>query len=163
MTVKTSDQIWADPSLTTRPSYPDALATGYGAGLAQAPLLHDPDRAAQEISQAVATATGGQIPQLLPPGSLSDTGWVLTDALYLHAAWAAPFQASQTQPAPFTTAAGRQVSVPFMNGGQFHVTSAASAADFTGLSPQACCIALVRHAATLQVGEQGTVANPAAA
>ena len=35
------------------------------------------------------------------------------------------------------------------------------AADFGGLSPQACCIGLVEHAATLQVGEQGTVASAA--
>jgi len=37
------------------------------------------------------------------------------------------------------------------------------AADFSGLSPQACCIGLVEHAATLQVGEQGTVASAATA
>ncbi len=36
-------------------------------------------------------------------------------------------------------------------------------ADFTGLSPQACCIGLVKQAATLQVGEQGTVASAATA
>jgi serine protease inhibitor len=246
VTVETSDQAWADPSLATRPAYLNAVATGYGAGLARAPLLSNPDRAAQEISQAVSTATRGQIPQLLPPGSLPDIGWVLTDALYLHADWAAPFQASLTSPAPFATAAGQQVGVPFMNGGQFRTdhadgwtgvwlpyrggrlgllallppagaagcampsaaglgamtaqltrttgigqtTSAValpkvkladttsmksllaalgmglaftSAADFTGLSPQACCIGLVQHAATLQVGEQGTVASAATA
>ena len=32
-------------------------------------------------------------------------------------------------------------------------------ADFTGLSPQACCIGFVQHAATLKVAEQGTVAS----
>jgi serpin B len=37
------------------------------------------------------------------------------------------------------------------------------AADFTGLSPQACCIGLVEHAATLDVGEKGTVASAATA
>jgi serpin B len=37
------------------------------------------------------------------------------------------------------------------------------AADFAGLSPQACCIGLVEHAATLKVGEQGTVASAATA
>ena len=37
------------------------------------------------------------------------------------------------------------------------------AADFTGLSPQACCIGLVEQAATLRVGEQGTVASAATA
>ena len=38
-----------------------------------------------------------------------------------------------------------------------------AAADFAGLSPQACCIGVVEHAATLQVGEQGTVASAATA
>jgi serpin B len=37
------------------------------------------------------------------------------------------------------------------------------AADFTGLSRQACCIGLVEHAATLDVGEKGTVASAATA
>jgi serpin B len=37
------------------------------------------------------------------------------------------------------------------------------AADFTGLSPQACCIGLVEQAATLRVGEKGTVASAATA
>jgi serpin B len=37
------------------------------------------------------------------------------------------------------------------------------AADFTGLSTQACCIGLVEHAATLDVGEKGTTASAATA
>jgi serpin B len=36
-------------------------------------------------------------------------------------------------------------------------------ADFSGLSPQACCIGFVQQAATLQVGEKGTVGAAAAA
>ena len=38
-----------------------------------------------------------------------------------------------------------------------------SSADFTGLSDKACCIGFVQQAATLQVGEKGTVAAAAAA
>jgi serpin B len=34
-------------------------------------------------------------------------------------------------------------------------------ADFTGISPKACCIGFVQHAATLQVSEKGTVASAA--
>jgi serpin B len=245
--LEASDQVWADPTLQTRRSYLNAVATGYDAGVAQAPLLSSPDRAAQEINQAIAAATRGQIPQLLSPGSLNNIGWVLTDALYLRAAWATPFQASQTVPGPFTTAAGQQATASFMNGGQYRTVSAAgwtavrlpyrggklamvallppsgaggcetpaasalgamtarlaagstagpvqtqsvslprvnlggqasmkglltelgmgvaftTSADFTGLSPQACCIGLVKQAATLQVGEQGTVASAATA
>jgi len=247
VTVDTSDQVWADPSLITQRSYLNAVATSYDAGVAHVPLLRSPDQAAQEISQAIATATHGQIPQLLPPGSLQDIGWVLTDALYLKAAWATPFQASQTGPGPFTTARGQTVSARYMNGGPYPTASAGGwtavwlpyrggrlammallppagaggcampaaaqlramtatvatggtagaaldrdvalpkvtvadkvsmrglltqlgmgvaftgAADFAGLSPQACCIGLVEQAATLQVGEKGTVASAATA
>ncbi len=248
VTLAESDQVWADPALRTRPNYLNALATSYGAGVGQVPLLRRPDQAAQEINQAVATATRGEIPQLLSPGSLRNIGWVLTDALYLHAAWATPFQASQTSSGPFTTAAGHQVSANYLRGVDYRTARASDwtavslpyrggklamvallpsasaggcpmpdpaalsaitsrlaapgpagpgggpdrtaialpkvnlssrasmgsiltelgmgvafsqSADFTGLSPQACCIGLVEHAATLRVGEQGTVASAA--
>jgi serine protease inhibitor len=36
-------------------------------------------------------------------------------------------------------------------------------ANFSGLSPSACCIGLVEHAATLAVAEKGTVASAATA
>jgi serine protease inhibitor len=251
VTVAGSDQVWADPSLQTLRSYLNAVATGYGAGLRRVPLLHDPGQAARQIDSSIAAATRGQIPRLLSPDSLGGIGWVLTDALYLHAAWAAPFQASQTSSGPFTTAAGRQVSVKFMHGGDFRTFRAGGwtgvsipyrggklamvallpaadtggcpmpaaaalramtarlaprdsaswplgplsrhgvalpkvtlssrvgmkgllsrlgmgiafspVADFAGLSPQACCIGLVQQAATLRVGEKGTVASAATA
>jgi serpin B len=247
VTLAASDQVWADPTLKIRPSYLNAVATGYDAGVAQVPLLSSPDRATQEIDQAIATATRGQIPQLLSPESLNGIALVLTDALYLRAAWATPFQASQTASGPFTTAAGQQAAVSFMNGGQYRTASAAgwtavrlpyrggklamvallppsgaagcatpapsvlgamtarltagraagpvqtrsvswprvdlggqvslkglltelgmgvaftASADFAGLSPQPLSIGLVQQAATLQVGEQGTVASAATA
>ena len=246
VTLDASDQVWADPSLPTERSYLNAVATGYDAGLAKAPLLTDPEQARQEINQAIATATRGQIPHLLASGSLDNhIGWVLTDALYLHAAWATPFDPNETGPAPFTTAAGRPVTAQFMLGGQYRAVSTGGwtavwlpyrggklameallppggpagctlpaaaalgamtsrlasgqpgtltrsvsfpkvnlatqlsmkpvltrlgmgvaftpAADFTGLSQQACCIGLVEHSATLDIGEKGTVASAATA
>ena len=87
--------------------YLNDVATGYGAGVAQVPLLSDPGRAAQEISQAVAAATRGRIPHLLPPGSLNDIGGC-SPCLDLNAAWSTPFDAADTRPGPFTTAAGRR-------------------------------------------------------
>ena len=244
VTLNTSDQVWADPGLVTERSYLNAVATGYDAGVAQAPLLQHPEQARQEINQAIATATSGQIPELLLPGSLNGIGWVLTDALYMHAAWATPFDATLTSPGPFATAAGQHVTAQFMTGLQFRAVQAAGwtavwlpysggklameallppagdagclmpaataltamtsrlaargpaltrtialpkvslgtqlsmkpvltalgmgvaftpAADFAGLSLQACCIGLVEQAAALGVGEKGTVASAATA
>ncbi len=245
VTLNASDQVWADPGLRTERSYLNAVATGYDADVAQAPLMHNPEQARQEINQAIATASNGQIPQLLPSGSLQDIGWVLTDALYMNAAWATPFDANETSPGPFTTAAGQHVTAQFMTGGQYRAVRAGGwtavwlpysggklaveallppagavgctmptaaafgaitsrlasgqpaaltrsvafpkvnlvahvsmkpvltglgmgvafspAADFTGLSTQACCIGLVEQAATLGIGEKGTVASAATA
>jgi serine protease inhibitor len=125
VTLQASDQVWADPALKTLPSYLDAVATGYDAGVAQAPLLSNPGRAAAEIDAAISAATHGQIPRLLAPGSLGDIGWVLTDALYLKAAWAQPFDPSSTSAGPFTTASGQHVSAQFMTGGEYRTVSAA--------------------------------------
>jgi serine protease inhibitor len=241
VTVAGSDRVWADPSLTTLRSYLDDVATGYGAGLWRVPLLTDPGRAVGQINAAIAAETRGHIPALLRPGDLNGSGWVLTDALYLDADWAAPFQASQTRPGTFSTAGGSRVSAQFLHGGGFRsassggftaaslpyrggklamtallpppnaaacpplsartlgqITAAMSrggeadialpkvslssradmrqllaglgmrvafgpGADFSGLSPQACCIGMVVHEATLRVAEKGTVASAATA
>jgi len=124
VTLNASDQVWADPGLTTERSYLNAVATGYDAGVAQAPLLRQPEQARREINQAIATATSGQIPRLLPPGSLGGIGWVLTDALYMHAAWATPFDPDDTSPGPFSTAAGQQVTAQYMTGGSYRALRA---------------------------------------
>jgi serine protease inhibitor len=243
VTLAESDQLWTDPSLRTTTGYLDAIASSYDAGLVRVPLLTDPAFAASRIDAAIATATRGHIPQLLTSRDLNGSGWVLTDALYLDADWASPFQARQTRPGTFTTAAGQHVTAQFLHGGGFRVGSAGGwtgvslpyrggklamiallpgsrsggcpalsagtlgqitaamsrgaggladislpkvsltskaslqrlltglgmgvaftpGADFSGLSPQACCIGTVMHAATLQVAEKGTVASAATA
>jgi hypothetical protein len=42
VTVADSDEVWTDPSLTTRRSYLNEVATGYNADVRQVPLLSDP-------------------------------------------------------------------------------------------------------------------------
>jgi serpin B len=245
VTLNASDQVWADPTLQTKSTYLNAVATGYDAGLAKAPLLTDPEKARQEINQAIGTATKGHIPQLLPPGSLQNIGWMLTDALYMNAPWATPFDPNDTVPDSFTTATRQHVTAKFMINGPYRAVSAdgwtavwlpyrggklameallppagttgcalpaaasltamtsrlaagkpglltrsiafpkvnvatqlslkpiltglgmgvafSQSADFANLSKQACCIGLVEHAATLDIGEKGTVATAATA
>ena len=96
VTLAASDQVWADPTLITLRSYLNAAATGYNAGVAQAPFSADPAKAAAEINQAISAATRGHISQLVSPGMVADVGWVLTSALYLDAKWATPFEPSRT-------------------------------------------------------------------
>ncbi|HET7013121.1 MAG TPA: serpin family protein [Streptosporangiaceae bacterium] len=240
-----SNRIWADKSLPPRPSYVAALRSAYRAGLGQVPLVSDPDAAARVINSAIDRDTHGHIPELLAPDSLHGIGWLLTNALYLKAAWAQPFSHVSTAPGSFDTGTG-QVRANYLNGRGFKTAgvdgwAAASlpykghrlamyallppagqgpdsgscrlpdptefvslsselahshhemsiampkvklswsgslmpelsqlgmglafspAANFTGISPKACCIGLVQHAATLDVAEKGTVASAATA
>ena len=131
VTVAEADQVWADPSLSTLRSYLDAIATSYDAGLGRVPLLAKPDQAASQINAAIASATRGHITNLLSAGSLQGVGWLLTDALYLHARWASPFEPSMTYPAPFTTAAGQRVQADYLHGGYF---ASATADGWTAVS-----------------------------
>jgi serpin B len=244
VTLSASNRVWADPSLPPRPGYLDAVATGYGAGLAQAPFLTSPARAASAVNGAISADTRGHIRQLVTPGMLSDVGWTLTSALYLDARWAAPFLPVKTTTGPFTVAGGERVTASFLNGAAFRYAKAGGwtavalpyrggrltmtallpppgsgscalpgaaglaavtaalraggtaavslpkvnlavsgttgdmtgvltrlglgqaftgAADFTGLSPDAGPLGFVQQAATLQVGEKGTVGAAAAA
>ena len=247
VTFTSSNRIWADPSLVTNPSFVAALRASYQAGLTHLPLLSNPDQASKQINAAIAADTHGHITNLLPPGSIAPgtIGWVLTDALYLNAAWKYPFDHGMTGPAAFETRTGK-VTAQYMSGQTFTVATAhgwtavslpyrgsrlsmlallppangkptagscqipaaadieqmakdvaasreltdiafpkvklasseslsqvlaslgmgiafTGGANFSGLSPQACCIGFVRHAATLDVAEKGTVASAATA
>jgi serpin B len=105
---------------------------------------------------------------LLPPSGAADCATPAASAL---GAMTARLAAAGTAQGAVQT---RSVSLPRVNlgagvsmkgllselgmGGAF-----TTSANFTGLSPQACCIGLVKQAATLQVSEQGTVASAATA
>jgi serpin B len=245
VTVVETDRLWADPSLLTLPSFSRAVAKGYGAGLTNVPLMTNRVLAARDIDAAIAAATRGHISHLLAPDQLQGLGWVLTDAMYLQANWANPFDPAMTHTSSFATAAGRRVMARYLDGGRFAAGTVAgwtavglpyeggqlemlallppggtaassgcqdlsaatlaaiarklrnthhaaavdlpevslssstdmmpllsrlgmgqafgSGANFTGISPEAGPIALVWHAATLQVDEEGTVASAATA
>jgi serpin B len=240
VTLAGSNRVWSDPSLPPLRSYLDAVATGYGAGLSLVPLGTHPATAEQIINAAIDRDTRGHIPDLFPPGALNGTRWVLTNALYMDAAWATPFQVFNTQTGPFSLTAGRTVTARFMHGTGYRYATAAGwtgvllpyrggrlamtallppagstgcplppaaglarltaglaghgatanvalpkvnlathqrmnnllaglgmgiafgpDADFGGLSPAASNISIVEHAATLEVGERGTVGSAA--
>lgn len=249
VTFSESNRIWADPTLHTNASFLAAVLAADQAGMTQVPLLTQPERARQAINAAIGADTRGHIPELIPASAMMPPpGWVLTDALYLNAAWRYPFDPNQTVAGQFSTIQG-QVSVEYMNGegvaagsadgwkmaalpyrggrltmlallpplaavggggglpgpacelptpkllatltAQVSAGSAAISlpkvnlatsaslrqpltalgmglafsqnADFTPLSPQACCVGFVQHAATLAVTERGTVATAATA
>jgi serine protease inhibitor len=149
VTLDASDRVWADPTLATLRSYLNAVATGYDAGvwlpyrggkLAMVALL--PPAGAGTCAMPATSALAGMTARLAGPGS---AGWTARDI-------ALPRVSIHDQISLKGLLSGLGMGVAFT-----------PAADFSGLSPQACCIGLVEHAATLKVGEQGTGASAATA
>jgi serine protease inhibitor len=119
VTLSPSNQVWADPSLPPQRGYLNAVATGYGAGIAQAPFLTDPAQAAGQVNKAISAETSGHISNLVTPQSVSGVGWVLTSALYLNAKWQTPFDAGKTQAGAFTLSGGKTVTAKYLDGDGF--------------------------------------------
>ncbi|HEY2287920.1 MAG TPA: serpin family protein [Streptosporangiaceae bacterium] len=110
---------WLQAGLAVRPEFTARLSHLAGAVLASADFAAAPERARAAINTAIAGQTEGKITGLLPPGSVTAlTRLVLASAVYLKAAWADPFDADETDDAPFyPQGAGRPgVTVPVMHG-----------------------------------------------
>lgn len=104
--VDASDTVWIDPGSRTAPGYLDRLATAYDTGVRQVPLHADPAGSADAVDDTVSTQTHGEIPRLVDAGQLDGLGWLLTDAVYLNARWATPFDPRSTTSGAFRTPGG---------------------------------------------------------
>ena len=95
----------------------DTLGRDYFAGVYTTPM--GTAGADQAITDWIAKETGGLIGGDGPVVETApDTLLLLASSLYYKAAWAIPFDASQTQADDFTTASGETVSVDFMHTAQ---------------------------------------------
>ncbi|WP_086839674.1 serpin family protein [Amycolatopsis kentuckyensis] len=109
-----ANTLWADDRLPLEDSFKAELAEWPGAAVASAPFEKEPEAARALINDDVGRTTRGLIPQLLPPGSITDdVAAVLVNALYLKAAWKLPFREANTSDAPFHAPSGTR-DVPTM-------------------------------------------------
>lgn len=113
--LKVSNTAWAQRGLALKPAYTAALRDRFGTTMRDADFSADPDGERRRINRTVADQTAGRITDLFPPDSIdADSRLVLTNALYLKAAWAREFPRERTVDAPFTRADGSTVTVPMM-------------------------------------------------
>lgn len=114
--LKLSNTAWTQQGLQLKPAYRDTLRSQFDTTLNEADFHGDPHGARDRINQTVTDQTAGKITDLFPPDSIDgDTRLVLTNALYLKAAWAQEFPADRTVDAPFTRTDGSTVTVPMMH------------------------------------------------
>lgn len=112
----TANALWPQKDYSFTAAFLDLLASQYGAGLHVVDYQRETEKARRAINEWVADETVKKIPELIPKDALDSlTRLVLTNAIYLKAAWAEPFDESATKPAPFVRLDTSSVSTPFMH------------------------------------------------
>ena len=110
-----ANALWAQTGFPIEDAYLAALAQHYGAGLNIVDFVTAAEDARKAINAWVADATEARITDLVPEGALDAlTRLVLTNAVYVDADWARPFDAAATAAAPFTLIDGSIVDVEMM-------------------------------------------------
>ncbi|MGN9907693.1 serpin family protein [Phytohabitans sp. LJ34] len=113
----TANALWTRLDLGLRAGFRDTLAGYYGAAPRPVDFRGAPEVARHEINTWVSDRTNAKIPELLQAGVLSpDTSLILTNTIYLVAAWKYPFKATATAVGAFTRDDGSVVDVPIMRG-----------------------------------------------
>lgn len=114
--LKVSNSAWVQEGLGLEPAYVDTLRDRFGTRMHEADFIADADGARDRINKTVADQTAGKITDLFPRDAITtDSRLVLTNALYLKAAWAQEFPADRTKDEPFRRGDGSTVTVPMMH------------------------------------------------
>ncbi|MFI5298832.1 MAG: serpin family protein [Polyangiales bacterium] len=110
-----ADALFLDKQFNVAAPFLDTLATNYGAGTNRLDFENAPDASRLAINDWTAAQTNDRIQNLLPNGSITPlTRFVLVNAIYFKAGWAAPFDPKVTQAATFRAADGSTPSVQMM-------------------------------------------------
>lgn len=113
------DDVWAQTGYPILPEYTNLLRSSYAANVHGVPFATDPAKARQQINGHIAAVTNQRIPELLPPDLITPaTCVVLTNAIWLKAAWLHPFSEGGTASRSFTLGDGTPVDVPTMTGSE---------------------------------------------
>lgn len=114
--VTLADQIWLQRNFPVVADFRAAMSTGFDSAFHLADFVRHGEATRQAINAAIAAQTHDRIHDLLPPGmDLHDARLILTNAIYLKAAWLSPFEKGLTAPAAFTRADGSVVNPETMS------------------------------------------------
>ncbi|MFM7136829.1 MAG: serpin family protein [Planctomycetota bacterium] len=111
-----ANRIWAQQGKRLEADFTGLLENKYGAVAGIVDFASRPEDARREINAWVGEHTADKIPELLKSDTITPlTRLVLTNAIYMKAPWAKPFEKSATRPEGFTLAGGDKAEVPFMH------------------------------------------------
>ena len=149
-----ANALWTQSGLALEHPFVTALTDPFAAPPQSTDFAAAPEAARAVINAWVATHTAQLIENLLGPGSVTpQTAFVLANAIYLKAHWSNPFNPKLTHLAPFVTANGESVQVPFMSAQQTAYTYAAGsdyqAVDLPYLSSSLSLLAILPRGRSL--------------
>jgi len=114
-TLEVANRLWVDRATRIEDPLATTLKRAYSASVGNVDFVGHPAESRSEINRWVSGRTARKIPELLSPEAITtNTRVVLTNAIYLKAPWADPFDTSATSAASFQLAIGDAVEVPFM-------------------------------------------------
>jgi serpin B len=110
-----ANSIWGQSGFNFEQAFLDTLAVNYGAGIFTVDFESDPESARLAINAWVEDETAEKIQDLIPPDAITTlTRLVLANAIYFQGSWLIQFEPNLTQPGPFTTLDGNEVTVDMM-------------------------------------------------
>jgi serpin B len=131
VTLQLANDVWMQTDFAIKDAYVTRIESHYGAKPRQVNFTGAPKESRNEINSYVAQQTHDKIPELLPDGIIEPTTRaILTNAIYLKAAWKSPFEEDATASATFNTPSG-EVEAQMMH--QTTYFQRASGQDFEAL------------------------------
>ena len=111
-----ANRLWVQRGKTLEEPFTTALEKRFAAAAGIVDFQGAAEAARGEINRWVGDKTARKIDELLKPGSVGPlTRLVLTNAVYMKAGWAEPFEKRATRPQSFNLAGGTKVETPFMH------------------------------------------------
>jgi len=110
-----ANSLWMQQDQPIRPDYLANVQKDFGAALFTVDFASQAEVVRLRVNAWVGDKTEQRIKDLLHPGDVdARTRLILVNAIYFKGAWAEPFDAKATAPAPFTLAGGETKSTPLM-------------------------------------------------
>ena len=111
-----ANRLWLQEGKPIAEAFTSILEAKHAAPAGLLDFASAPEAARGDINRWVADHTGKRITNLLPSGSITSlTRLVLTNAVFMKADWAEPFDESLTRDEHFDLGEGVQVKLPFMH------------------------------------------------
>ena len=111
--LRTANKLWSRAGLRVLSQFLESADQFYHGGFQEVDFGNS-QKAAQLINDWVSKETNAMIPSLVTDSQVSGALFVITNAIYFHGKWSAPFEREATLPRLFYLSSGEGIEVPMM-------------------------------------------------